>query len=261
MLDPVPYIDPLVVAFEREGFVVVHDVFTPDEIDRIREAFGRLERTARSLRETAMVDGSQFVVDARPEDPPEAVKIHRIVWCGAAEPILSQFGKDSRLVEIVARLTGASEFDQLINQAHFKFPGDGIEFGWHQDSRHRRYGTDLWTDVDGRGSFVEIVTAVDDMTLDNGPLEFIPGSHVRGHVPCVYGTNELPEGTFDPSDAVAVTLRAGSVVAFGPYVIHGSSPNHGTQPRRSFLNGFALPGANRRVYPGEGAGRRVRLRG
>lgn len=261
MLDPTPYIDPFVEAFDRDGFVVVHDVFTPSEIDRMREAFNRLETTARCLRETAMVDGSQFVVEARPDDPPEAVKIHRIVWCGAAEPILSEFGKDPRLLELVSRLTGANEFDQLINQAHFKFPGDGIEFEWHQDSRHRRYGTELWTDVDGRGSFVEIVTAIDDMTLENGPIEFIPGSHTRGHIPCNPGTNELPDDAFDPDDAVAVTVAAGSIVAFGPYVIHGSSPNRGNSPRRSFLNGFAIPGANRRVYPGEGAGRRVRLRG
>ncbi len=258
MLDPTPYIDPLYERYLQDGYVVVRDVFTPSEISSIRRAFERLESTARTLRETSMVDGTQFVVEAEPDSAPEDVRIQRIVWCGAAEPILSQFGRDPRLLRLAARLLGGREFDQLINQAHFKFPGDAVEFQWHQDSRHRRYGTDLWTDVDGRGSFVELVTAVDPMTTENGTIEIIPGTQELGHVECG-PDKKLPEGVFDCDDAIAVELAPGDVVAFGPFVIHGSKPNRSGVPRRSFLNGFALPGANHRVYPGEGAGRRVRL--
>mgnify|MGYP006188705867 CR=1 FL=1 len=259
MLDPTPYIDPYIERFERDGFVVFDDVFTPDEIERMREAFERLEATARGLRETTMVDGSQFVVEAEADAADHDVRIQRVVWCGGAEPILSQFGKDTRLLEIASRLLGGREFDQLINQAHFKFPGDGVQFDWHQDSRHRRYGTDLWTDIDGRGSFIELVTAIDASTRSNGPIQFIPGTHRLGHLDCVPGTSLLPEQSFDRARAVAVPMRPGSVLAFGPFVFHGSRPNLSAAPRRTFLNGFALPGANRRVYPGEGAGRRVRL--
>jgi len=39
--------------------------------------------------------------------------------------------------------------------------------------------------------------------------------------------------------------------------VHGSGPNEGTTPRRVLINGYAHPGANHRVYPGEGAGRRL----
>lgn len=254
-----PSADPAVEAFQTDGFVVYRGVFTAAEVDHMREAFDRLETIARRLRTTQMVRGSQFVVSAAPRATDSEVCIHRVVWCGAAEPLLGALGKDPRLVGIAAALLGGREFDQLINQAHFKFPGDGVDFEWHQDSRHRRYGTDLWTDVDGRGSFVELVTAIDASTAENGPLEFIPGSQRLGHVECLPGTKTLPPGTFDAADAVTVALEPGDVVAFGPFVIHGSRANLGTSPRRSFLNGFALPGANHRIYPGEGAGRRVRL--
>ena len=259
MLDAVPLMDPKNEAFIRDGFDVFRNVFTAAEVTLIAEAFDRLERTARRLRSTRMVRGSQFVVSAQPGAADEDVKIQRVVWCGAAEPILSSLGKDPRLVRLAAQLMGGCEFDQLINQAHFKFPGDGVAFDWHQDSRHRRYGTDLWNDVDGRGSFIELVTAIDPMTTSNGPLEFIPGSHTRGHIPPMHGTNDLPRDAFNPADAVTVTLEPGDVAAFGAFVIHGSKPNTSDQPRRSLLNGFALPGANHRIYPGEGAGRRVRL--
>ena len=54
------------------------------------------------------------------------------------------------------------------------------------------------------------------------------------------------------------TMRAGSVLLFGPYSVHGSQPNTSPRPRRTFINGFAYPGANARIYPGEGAGRLLR---
>jgi ectoine hydroxylase-related dioxygenase (phytanoyl-CoA dioxygenase family) len=152
--------------------------------------------------------------------------------------------------------------NQLINQAHFKLPGDGVDFPWHQDSTHRRYGRGEWVDANGRGSYVQTVIAVDDITPDNGPLEFIPGSCRLGHVePPAGQEGRLPEHLVDPASAVAATMPAGSVLLFGPYTFHRSRPNESTTPRRVFINGFAYPGANSRVYPGEGAGRLVRHEG
>ena len=162
--------------------------------------------------------GSQFVMDEKTVD----ARIQEILWCGAAEPVLSELGSDPRLIAIAAQVLGSDTVEQLINQAHFKFPGDGVRFAWHQDSVHRRYGTPFWRDVNGRGSFVEIATAVDRMTEENGPLGFIEGTGSAGH-------------------------------------IHGSEPNRGVHPRRLFLNGFAYPGANKRVYPGDGAGQRLSI--
>ena len=47
---------------------------------------------------------------------------------------------------------------------------------------------------------------------------------------------------------------AGCVV-FGPYTFHASDPNVSEGPRRALINGYACPGANRRIYPGRGSGR------
>lgn len=238
--------------FESQGFLVLRDVFSDEEVARMRGGFERLEEMAREVGEAGMHRGSQFVVDAEASG---GVRIHRVVWCGAAVPVLSEFGRDARLVDLATRIIGCEMVEQLINQAHFKFPGDQVAFAWHQDSKHRRYGTELWTDVTGRGSFLETATAIDPMTPDNGPLQFIPGSHRDGHIEPDPDTGELPEDAFDAAEAVTVTLEPGSVVIFGPYVIHGSPPNRGDGPRRLFLNGYAHPEANRRDYPGDGAGR------
>jgi hypothetical protein len=54
-------------------------------------------------------------------------------------------------------------------------------------------------------------------------------------------------------------MRAGSVLVFGPFTVHRSLPNRSRTPRRIFINGYAYPGANARVYPGDGAGRTLTL--
>jgi ectoine hydroxylase-related dioxygenase (phytanoyl-CoA dioxygenase family) len=237
-------------AFHSRGFFVRPDVFTESEVRSLCRAFDRLERTARRLTAPALHRGAYFVVNGS--------RIDRIVWCGAAEPVLLNIGADPRLLAIAAGLLGSAEMSQLINQAHFKLPGDGVAFPWHQDSTHRRYGTPEWTDVNGRGSYVQTVIALDDVTEENGPLEFIPGSCRSGHLGLVEGV--LPPGV-DAASAVAATMRAGSVLVFGPYAIHRSLPNGSAVPRRIFINGYAFPGANARVYPGEGAGRTLRYPG
>ena len=50
-------------AFYDTGFMVQPDVFAAAEVARMRDAFDRLESTARRLGSTTMHDGSQFVLD------------------------------------------------------------------------------------------------------------------------------------------------------------------------------------------------------
>lgn len=245
-------------AFYTWGFFVRPDVFNHLEIEAMRHAFDRLERTASRFAQPTLHGGAYFVVH-RSEDDPSRTCIDRIVWCGGAEPVLLDAGADARLLAIAAQLLGSPTMSQLINQAHFKLPGDGVAFPWHQDSSHRRYGTPEWTDVNGRGSYVQTIVALDDVTEENGPLEFIPGSCRVGHLGLAKD-GELPAG-IDAATAVAATMRAGSVLVFGPYTIHRSLPNRSAVPRRVFINGYAFPGANARVYPGEGAGRTLRYEG
>ncbi len=247
MSSPAPLTNAQVQQFDGQGYLVVPEVFSEGEIEEIKRGFEGLTRRARAIEEAAMIEGSQFVVSGD--------VIHRVVWCGACEPVLLKFGGDQRLVSMAKQLLETNRVQQLINQAHFKYPGDGVVFQWHQDSRHRRYGTELWSDAGVRGSFVETATAIDPMTETNGPLRFIPGSHTDGHIPTDPDTGELPTHKIDTDRAQSVTMEPGSVALFGPYTIHSSGPNQGSIARRLFLNGFAHPEANRRDYPGDGSGR------
>jgi ectoine hydroxylase-related dioxygenase (phytanoyl-CoA dioxygenase family) len=236
------------IHIERMGFLVLPDQFGTKALREMRAAFERLEKTARFLGNASTYRGAKFVLDRRKN----RTIIQRIVWCGAVEPILLRYGQDPRLLTPVSQLLDSPEMMHLINQAHFKLPGDNVSFPWHQDSSHRRYGTE-WNDVGHNGSFVQTAIALDDHTEDNGPMAFIPGSSRYGHLGLERPGTRI-EDHLDPATKVTVTMRAGSVLLFGPYVVHASQPNHSLTPRRTLINGFAYPGANTRQYPGCGLG-------
>jgi Phytanoyl-CoA dioxygenase (PhyH) len=225
---------------------VRRDLFRPDEVDAVRGALERLFAMAQTLRGTGDHDGAFFALSVPPEGP---VVVQRVVWAGGSEPSLLELSADPRLIAPALSLLGTERCEQLLCQAHYKMPNDGVAFDWHQDIQHRDKGNDTWRDITGRGSYVQTILLVDDMTEENGPLEFMPMSKVSLDA----GGRLVPGAPVDASQAIAITGRAGDVLFFGPYAVHGSTPNTSAQPRRVLINGYAAPGANKRYYPGNGA--------
>lgn len=236
-------------AFDADGFFVRRSVFGDDEIRATRDAFERLYATAQTLSATGDHEGAFFVVAPKPA---QSVVVQRIVWAGGAEPVLLLQSEDPRLVAPALELLGTRSCEQLLCQAHYKMPNDGVAFDWHQDIQHRDKGGDTWRDINGRGSFVQTILLVDDMTEANGPLQFVPKSAARLDASRRLVT-DADRPLVDVSRAVPVTGRAGDVLFFGPYAVHGSTPNESPWPRRVLINGYAAPGANKRFYPGRGA--------
>ncbi len=242
-------------TFDSGGFLVLRGLFREQEVARARAALERLYQTAQKLPRTGDHDGAFFVVSP-PAAPAQApVVVQRVVWAGGSEPFLLDLAEDPRLLAPALELLGTASCEQLLCQAHYKMPNDGVAFDWHQDIQHRDKGNGTWRDVTGRGSYVQTILLVDDMTEENGPLEFLPSSAVSldasGRI--------VPGAPVDVARAVSVTGRAGDVLLFGPYAVHGSMPNTSSKPRRVLINGYAAPGANARFYPGRGACRTLPL--
>ena len=247
--------------FFSRGWITRSGLFDRDEVAQMAQCFDALESVAAKLTATGPAHGSHFVLGER--DGQQIIK--RVVWAGGCQAYLLEVGQDPRLVVPSAQLLGSDSMDQLLCQAHFKRPGDGVVFGWHQDIQHRDKGNGTWVDVNGRGSFVQTLIALDPMTPDGGPLMFIPGSSTWG--PVDFGEHDYDQpasshvrpAQFDEDDAVTVLAEPGDVLFFGPYTAHASFENRSERYRRVLINGYAHPGANHRTYPGDGAGRRIEL--
>ncbi|MFL6234399.1 MAG: phytanoyl-CoA dioxygenase family protein [Thermoanaerobaculia bacterium] len=248
--------------FYDDGYLILEGLFSREEVAEMAEAAERIRALGREIAASLPADdpaagerkvefgGSQFVFGGSNG----STRLLRVVWAGGCEPAFLACGRDARLTSIVGQLLGSSTAVQLLNQLHAKYPHDGLEFEAHQDSEHRRYGTPEWRDVDGRGSYVQTVVAIDDTTPENGPLIFYPRSGRRGHL-----DPAAVRRRYQDRPGVPALLKAGSAAFFGPYVVHRSAENRGVAPRRIAINGFALPGANSRPYFGAGTGVPVEL--
>lgn len=253
--------DTQVSAFFKTGWITLPALFSLAEVRQMANCFDDLERMAASLSATGLLRGSYFVLGEK-----QGVQvIKRVVWAAASQPYLDTIGRDPRLAAPAAQLLGSAEIEQLLSQAHFKRPFDGVVFGWHQDIQHRDKGNGTWVDANGKGSFVQTLIVIDEMTPESGPLKFMPGSSQWGRVD--FGEHDYDDPGYAPlrppqfheDDAITVTANPGDTLFFGPYTAHASFENRSASYRRVLINGYAYPGANRRVYPGDGAGRTIRI--
>src|SRR5215210_621946 len=165
-----------VCRFYDDGYLILEDLFSREEVAELAAALPASDGEAGERKVEHA--GSQFVFGGSNG----SCRLQRVVWAGGCEPSFLDCGRDVRLTAVVGQLLGSATAEQLLNQLHAKYPNDGLEFEPHQDSEHRRYGTPEWRDVNGRGSYVQAVVAIDDSTPDNGPLIFYPRSGRRGHL-------------------------------------------------------------------------------
>ena len=238
--------------FAEDGFVILPDRFSPEEISPLRRAFNRLAEITKGLSTTTTVGDTTFVLGTT-ETSQRAV--HRVVWCGGIEPELLAVSTDSRVIGPALDILSANTCDQLVNQAHFKQPLDGVEFPFHQDAWNRRWGTALWRDRSADGGYVQILLTLDTMSEENGPLLVVPGSHKLGPI-LGFDRHRKVDAYIQTRPVRALIAAPGTLILFGPFLIHGSRPNQSTNSRRVLVNGFARSGVNRRRYPGSGLGLR-----
>jgi hypothetical protein len=95
---------------------------------------------------------------------------------------------------------------------------------------------------------VDALIHVDDATLENGCLRFLPGSHRGGHLDHVVKMEDgtpcsphLPTDKYRLVDTVPCPAEAGDVVAFSIYTIHGSEINKTDRWRRLVRVGYRDP--------------------
>jgi hypothetical protein len=83
---------------------------------------------------------------------------------------------------------------------------------------------------DERGFWVcNVLWMLQDITLENGPLRVIPGTHHRKQLP----QHVLADPSADHPGQVIVTGSAGTIVVMNAHLWHGGMENRSTSPRRT----------------------------
>jgi len=213
--------------YHDQGYLVVPDVLSEAEVARLRTACDEMVESAREVTEHTEV------YDLEDSHTPNAPRIRRIKtpdrWHDAFAAMVAQ----DKIVAIMADLIGPSvRFD--ISKLNMKDPGGGAPVEWHQDWAFYPHTND---------DLCAVGIMIDDMTLDNGPLMVVPGSH-KGPVYDHHAHGRFCGAITDPAvdseyaKAVPVTGKAGSISIHHVRILHGSTANQSGQPRRLLLHQY-----------------------
>jgi len=222
--------------FAREGWFVVDDVFRADECDEI----------VRHIEEAA------FTLElGRPED---GQMLYRPML-HLADPFLQSVCCDRRWADIVLPIVGP-DVRLYWEQSVAKPPEARTELPWHQDNGY--------TPLDPE-QYLTCWLALDDVDLDNGCIQVLPGSHTQGTVPHHDDAEKNPyfRVGYDDADggdraAISVPVRKGSVLVFSSLIMHRSGPNTSGRNRRAWIIQYC-PAHARSVLSGKLLDDRLRV--
>lgn len=224
--------DAQLVAYRRDGFVVIENVLMEAELRNARSVLAELVENARGLT------GPTDVYDLEPDHTPEAPLLRRIKFPHRHNDFFGKLGRSPRMVAILRQLLGPS-FRIFGSKINFKLPHIGSPVGWHQDWAFYPHTNE---------DFAIAGVMLDDCGLENSPLLFIPGSH-RGEIHD-HHMNGLFLGAIDPQNAnidfktaVPALGKAGSVSFHHVRTVHGSARNKSELSRALLLYEYAAADA------------------
>ena len=217
--------------FDHRGYLILKQLFTPDEVEMLRAHFMELRQSDHP--------GDFSGVDLQSSDPlkrfPRMIHMHR--W----DETSLRWLLDAR---IGAALTALMEREPFAVQTMLYFkPPKARGQALHQDQFYLRVQP---------GTCIAAWMALDRCDQDNGCLQVVPGSQnwpllctVKADTTQSFTdvTVPIPEGT----EVDSVVMDAGDVLFFNGQLVHGSGPNHSPDRFRRALIGHYIGGEAQEV--------------
>ena len=201
-----------VAQFNRDGFLVVRGMYSPEETHAISEwtdevaALPEMPGKYMMYFENSQSDGSRILC-----------RIENFV------PYHEGFSKliTARRMRLAVSELFGEEAVLFKDKINFKLPG-GDGFREHQDVQAG------WDDY--AGIHITAMIAIDETNEANGSLEMIAGMHNKGVLGSMWAP--LTDEDTDSAEYVAVHCRPGDAVFFDSFAPHKSQPNNTNQARR-----------------------------
>ncbi|MSS73310.1 MAG: phytanoyl-CoA dioxygenase family protein [Candidatus Latescibacteria bacterium] len=231
--------------FRENGFIRLEQVYPPDELRQMSEELDYIIQTFATW--AAAWRGpwrKHYVKDEEEDRKATLVAIHEMQHYSAA---WTRAVTKPDLADAVAALMDTDTLEVHHSTLHAKPPDVGAPFPMHQD-------VPFYEHSDGR--YMDALVHLDDADERSGCIKFLKGSYRLGPLKHILGPDtapHLPTDQYRLDDAVFVPAKAGDVVLFHLWTIHGSAVNHSGLWRRLVRVGFRDP-RNQQVA-GQGLGR------
>ena len=226
-------IDTAQIDFYREhGYLVVPDVLNESEIAAINSEIARLVEASREVR----VNDDRY--DLEDDHCASVPRVRRLKGPHRYSDPFAQLRSHPKVIAVLDKLwNNGIRFD--MSKLNMKEPGGGAAVEWHQDWAFYPHTND---------DLAAVGFMLDDMTVDNGPLMIIPGSHTGPiydhHTSGRFCGAIDPIGqALDASTAVELLGRAGSITVHHVRAVHGSAPNLSDKPRKLLLHQYCAADA------------------
>ena len=226
--------------FHQHGFLVVENVLSAGEVAALQQDFdGWVEES----RQHDTVWGE--TLDGRPrfdlesDHRPDHPSLRRVSSPTEISAAYHHAALQSRMAVIAAQLIGGSGTRFHHSKINAKLPHTATQVKWHQDFLFTPHSND---------SLCTALLMVSDVTLENGPLNVVPGSH-KGPL-WSHWQNDRFTGAVE-ENVVATECRhpvacfgpSGSVCFMHTRLLHASSPNETELPRTLFITVYAAEDA------------------
>lgn len=207
--------------YQRDGYVVLEDVLSPDELRQLRQVTDDYVEGSRKVTQ------HDSVYDLEPGHSAAQPRVRRIKHPHKQHAVYGNLVRQPTLVAALQDLWGPDvRFHS--SKLNLKSANFGSPIEWHQDWAFYPHTND---------DLAAVGIMLDDCALENGPLLIMPGSH-RGVIHDHHyegrfcgAINPVTSG-IDFSKAVPLTGKAGSVTIHHVRAVHGSAPNVSPIDRR-----------------------------
>ncbi len=213
------------MQFWREGYLVVDEVFSDEEVQVLRDALSEVERRGPVDESVTTFTGDYLMIHrslGTVSDPLRRAAVH---------PRLLQTVQDLMLEQVSAKSNGS-----LLD----KLPGEqSWDIIWHQDHGGYEHREQTY--------FITARVALDDVSPDNGGMYVLPGTHFilmetdRGISVKSEQYNEIREiirQRYDHEPGISVLRKAGSVLFYAPLLLHRAGHNVSTSRRRILVYAY-----------------------
>ena len=209
-------------AYQTDGYIVLENQVPMEIIEQIKNDIASYREQSRVLEK------SDERIDIEPGHSKDNPRMRRIKLPHTHVPSIARLMRDESILSPVRDLIGA-DLRLHTSKLNMKSAGFGSAVEWHQDWAFYPHTND---------DILAVGVLIDDMTVDNGALMMIPGSH-KDHI-----YNHHSDGRFvgaidadeiDQSKAQSVIAAAGSISIHHVRLVHGSDVNRSGQDRRFLL--------------------------
>ncbi|HZO89986.1 MAG TPA: phytanoyl-CoA dioxygenase family protein [Chthonomonadaceae bacterium] len=227
-------------AYHRDGYLVMEDLVTAEEVAALRERVREYTHGGRptdklTIQIEPRVQRGELTVD-HPGDG-----IRKIDGLVQGDDLFRRLGTHPNIVSILEQILGP-DIKMFRNSLLLKPPEVGSQKGWHQDSPY-------WPIAPM--DLCSCWFPLDDATPENGCMVVLPGWHKKEPLPHIYVTDDyvIDPACLDTAQAVMAPMRAGSGLFFHSLLPHYTAPNRSQNWRRAIALSYM---SARSRYTGEG---------